>query len=176
MRRLIAVILLAFLLAGCASPPRQTQTEGGTIEVRGDTVTVSQASNPDVEAVVRIDREDGSTVTASTGSSRKDTGAIMGMKFDQYKVFSYLGAALSGLGLLLTVAAFWFPLIPRLAGPLIFIGGAGTAYMSTAIPEYGPYALVLVVLGAFIWYYHQSAAKKDPSNFEPKKAKTETNE
>lgn len=136
----------------------------------GVTVTIEQPSNPEESATLEITTPSGDIIRAGTGSSRKDEGAALLGKLQQYRVFTYVGAGVCVLGIGLTVASFWVPLIPKMAGPLVFGGGALTAYLSTAIPEYGPYALFLSVLGAVAWFYHQTAAKKDPQQFVKKKA------
>jgi len=151
-----------------------TQTLGGGIQVeKADdgqvTITVSQPSNPDESASLTITLPDQTQVTASTGSSREDEHAGFLAKLEQYKMFSYVGAGVCVLGIGLFVASFWFPLIPKLAGPMVFAGGAATAYLSTAIPEYGPYALVISLIGAVAWYYHHTAGKKEPSTLVRKK-------
>ena len=163
-------ILLLLILTGCETVP-STQTRGGKITVRHgtETVLVQQPSNPEDGAEISLLFPDGTLLSAGTGGSRKDEFAGLGLKLDQYKIFSYVGAGVCVLGVALLVASFWFPLIPKLAGPLVFVGGAATAYLSTAIPEYGPYALVLSLVGAVIWYYHHTAGKKDPATLTRKK-------
>lgn len=174
----ILALGLAMLLTGCsgvgfgdwrkATP--KTQTRGGSVTVQNDAegvfkVEVVQPSNPDKSALVSVELPTGERITAGTGSSRKDEHAGLSLKLDQYKTFSYVGAGVCVLGVGLLVASFWFPLIPKLAGPMVFAGGALTAYMSTAIPDYGPYFLVISLIGAVAWYYHHTSAKKDPQSF-----------
>lgn len=167
-------------LYGANTP--ETQTTGGDIQVAYSpstdqvTVTARQPSNPDEAASVSFEilpyqyttiplENRVIKVTATTGSSREDKFAGLGLKLDSYKPFTYVGAAMCVVGVVLTVAAFRVPLIPKMAGPIIFIGGGATAYMATAIPEYGHYALIICLIGFVAWYYHQSAAKKDPQQF-----------
>lgn len=169
MKYLTAILVL--ILAGCLhdSTPK-TQTMGGGVNVTRTAdgeldIDLKQPSNPDESAFITIE---GDKVTISTGSSRKDEFAGLGLKLDQYKPFSYVGAAMCVAGVGLFIASFYFPLIPKMAGPIVFVGGAGTAYMATAIPEYGHYALVICVIGFVAWYYHHSAAKKHPDEFQKK--------
>ena len=184
-----AVLVLLGLMTGCKSfgnqETPQTQTLGGNISVMYDpisgviTAQAEQPSNPDEAASVQFDIEPYEwttipleskphrvSVTASTGSSREDKFAGLGLKLDSYKPFTYVGAAMCVIGVGLTIAAFRIPLIPKMAGPIVFVGGGATAYMATAIPEYGHYALIICLIGFVAWYYHQTAAKKDPSEFQ----------
>jgi len=188
---LACAIAMAFLMTGCAAGNHdipQTQTAGGSLSVMYDpasgivTANASQPSNPDEAASIQIDIDpydyttipaattnNRLTLTASTGSSREDKFAGLGLKLDSYKPFTYVGAAMCVIGVVLTIASFKIPLIPKIAGPMVFIGGGATAYMATAIPEYGHYALVICVIGFVAWYYHHTAAKKEPDEFVKKK-------
>ena len=175
MKFALFALLAVVLLAGCGTTgPPKTQTEGGSavVERSGSgsfRLRIDQPSNPDESAVVEISLPSGEKIRAGTGSSRKDTFAGLAITIDQYRIFSYVGAGVFVLGIALIIASFWFPLIPKFAGVLVMIGGALTAYMSTAIPKYAPYALALGVIGCLLWYYHQNAGKRDPRDFEPKR-------
>lgn len=164
---------LVLLLTGCAQlsdrPPQPSQ--GGSIIAthKGSQIEIVQPENPEMPAYVEFQYPDGTRVRADTGSSRPNRMEQWKVKLAQYEVFVYVGAGVCVLGIGLTVASFWVPLIPKLAGPMIFAGGALTAFMSTAIPDYGPYFLVVSLLGAIAWFYHYNAARKDPSEFEVRK-------
>lgn len=162
----LAIILLAIFIllqiAGC-------KTSGAVNYKDADVaVKVKQPENASRSATVTITKSSGDVVEVSTGESHENTLPKLKMQAEQYEIFSYVGAVVCVLGVGLTIAAWWIPLIPKLAGPLVFGGGALTAYMSTAIPEYGPYALAVSVAGLAIWFYHQEAAKRDPLEFKRK--------
>ena len=183
-----ALLVLTFFLCGCSVLDRftqsnatpATQTTGGDLVVQYNpveetiTVTARQPSNPDEAAVIEFNVVPGEYTTipihirATTGSSREDKFAGLGLKLDSYKPFTYVGAAMCVVGIGVLIASFKIPLIPKMAGPIIFAGGGVTAYMATAIPEYGHYALGISLVGFVIWYYYQSAAKKDPTLFTKK--------
>jgi len=168
---LILILCLMPLLTSCQQIGKgAVPSKGGEIRTTTSSegvmdVWVHQPSNPEQTAWIEVTDIKGNTIKAGTGSSRKNTFAGLAMRFSQYKIFVYIGSGICALGIALTVASIWVPLIPKMAGPLVFIGGGLTAYLSTAIPEYGPYALVLSVVGLVIWYYYQNAAKKDPRLF-----------
>lgn len=175
--------------------PPATQTQGGMVSVTYErdtgnfTISADQPSNPDQEATIDFEvipfdyttipvdgeiqlphdlSKQGFRVRATTGSSRADKFAGLALKLDSYKPFTYVGAGLCLAGVVIFIASFKFPLIPKMAGPIVFAGGAATAYLATAIPEYGHYALIICCIGFVAWYYHQTAAVKDPAEFKKK--------
>lgn len=175
--RYITLISLLFLI-GCKAIPPEYKTDGGDIALKTQgkdvQILIKQPQNAEDSAFIKYTLTTGEIIEARTGSSRKNNLAELGMKLSQYQIFSYVGAGITVIGIGLTIASFWFPLIPKLAGPLVFGGGVLTAYMSTAIPDYGPYFLLLSLIGCIILYYHWKAGKKDPKEFEPKRKRLQS--
>lgn len=154
-----------------------TQTKGGTIDMtiltpEGEEIHVEleQPSNADAPANLVYVWPDGSKwIEVTTGSSRADESAEIWANAGQYDLFIYIGAGVFALGLVVLICSFWFPLIPKTAGILMMAGGGLTAYMTTALEDYGWVFLVGALLGAWHWWTHRRTAKRDPIEFDLQK-------
>jgi len=155
-----SLLLLPLLLAGCQIKPLPAGGSIRMVKPDGTEIHVNQPQNAEQPATLAHGE-----INASTGNSRKDPVAGLKIRYEQYQVFTYIGAVMVVVGIGMAVASFWFPLIPKLAGVMVAGAGVGTAYLSTAIPDYAPYAMGLAGVGLLLWLYHQRAAKRDPNEF-----------